>query len=85
MPEIATLSERGQIVIPQDVREKMHLEPGSKFAVFPIEDSIVLKKIEIPSLEKWDDVLKPLRAEAKKKEITEQDVDRMVQETRRGK
>jgi len=85
MPEIATLSERGQIVIPQDVREKMHLEPGSKFAVFSIEDSIVLKKIEIPSLEKWDDVLKPLRAEAKKKGITEQDVDRMVQETRRGK
>ncbi|HLC77406.1 MAG TPA: AbrB/MazE/SpoVT family DNA-binding domain-containing protein [archaeon] len=85
MPEIATLSERGQIVIPQDVREKMHLEPGSKFAVFPIEDSIVLKKIEMPSLEKWDDVLKSLRAEAKKKGITEKDVDRMVQETRRSK
>lgn len=85
MPEITTLSERGQIVIPQGVREKMHLETGSKFAVFPIEDSIVLKKIDMPKLEKWDDVLKSLRAEAKKKGITEKDVDRMVQETRRGK
>ena len=85
MTEITTLSERGQIVIPQEVRKKMHLEAGSKFAVFPLEDSIVLKKIEIPTLEKWDEVLKPLRVEAKRKGVTEKDVERMVQETRRGK
>lgn len=85
MPEIATLSERGQIVIPQDVRNKLHLEAGSKFAVFPVEGSIVLKKIEMPKLEKWDDMMKSLRAEARKKGVSEKDVDRMVKETRRGK
>ena len=37
MTEISTLSERGQIVIPQHVREKMHLEAGSKFVVFPLD------------------------------------------------
>ena len=85
MTKIATLSERGQIVIPQDVREKMHLEIGSKFAVFPLDDSIVLKRIELPTLDSWDESMKRLRAEAKKKGITEKDIERMIQETRRGK
>ncbi len=85
MTEIATLSERGQIVIPQDVRNKLHLQAGSKFAVFPVKDSIVLKKIELPSLDKWDEILKPLREEARKRNITEKDIDRMVHEARRGR
>ena len=85
MAEIATLSQRGQIVIPRDVREKLHLEAGSKFVVFPLDDSIVLKKLEIPTLEKWDKVMKPLREEAKRKKLTYKDIDKMVQETRRGK
>jgi len=85
MPELATLSERGQIVIPQDVRKEMHLKPGNRFVVFPMDDSIILKKLEIPTLDKWDAAMKPLRAEARRKGITEKDVGEMVQRTRRGR
>jgi len=39
MPEIknygmATMGERGQVVIPKEIRKKMRLNPGDKFLVF---------------------------------------------------
>lgn len=85
MTGIATLSERGQIVIPLEVRKKMHLEAGNKFAVFPIDNTVILKKIDLPSLERWDELLKPLREEAARRELGEKGIDRMVEETRREK
>ncbi|MBI5636196.1 AbrB/MazE/SpoVT family DNA-binding domain-containing protein [Candidatus Micrarchaeota archaeon] len=85
MAQIATLSERGQVVIPLQVREKMGLEAGSKFAVFPVNDSIVLKRMEIPSLDQWDTALNPLRHEAGRKKVSERGISRMVAKSRRRK
>lgn len=45
--ETTRLSEKGQIVIPKDFREKMGLKPGSRFLVIAVEDSIILQQIEI--------------------------------------
>ncbi len=45
--ETTRLSEKGQIVIPKDFREKMGLKPGSRFLVIAAEDSIILQRIEI--------------------------------------
>ena len=46
--EIAKMSSKGQLVIPQDIREKMHIKEGSMFAVASIDNTLVLKKIESP-------------------------------------
>lgn len=41
------LSERGQVVIPKDIRDKMGLEVGSKLVIFATEDTIILQKAEV--------------------------------------
>ncbi len=44
--EYTRASTKGQIVIPQDVRERMKIREGSTFAVIqPKNDTIVLKKV----------------------------------------
>jgi AbrB family looped-hinge helix DNA binding protein len=41
-----TIGEKGQIVIPQEVREKMKLEKGDKLLVFGMgEDMVALAKV----------------------------------------
>ncbi|MCL4436098.1 MAG: AbrB/MazE/SpoVT family DNA-binding domain-containing protein [Thaumarchaeota archaeon] len=45
--ETTRLSEKGQVVIPKDFREKMGLKPGSRFLVIATEDSIILQRIEV--------------------------------------
>lgn len=43
------LSKKGQIVLPNSVREQMHLEPGQDFEVLiDDEDTILLRRISQP-------------------------------------
>lgn len=46
--EIVRVSSKGQLVIPQDLREKMHIQEGSMFAIASVDQTLVLKKIEKP-------------------------------------
>ena len=44
--EIAKVSSRGQLVIPQNIRFKMKIKEGSIFAVASFDKMLVLKKID---------------------------------------
>ena len=76
--DIGTVSARGQIAIPAEIREKMHLKEGEK-VLFVLEgDILVMKRVSSVS---WDEITKPLR-EAKKK-IREEDVSELVHRVRK--
>ena len=85
--ETIKMSSKGQIVIPQDIREEMGVSEGTVFAVVGSSDTIVLKKIQTPSKE---DLIKELAVIAKegkkrlaKKGIKESDIPKIVEESRR--
>ena len=40
------VSERGQVVIPKDIRDRMRLTKGTKLLVVATEDAIILQKLE---------------------------------------
>lgn len=80
--DMGTVSARGQIAIPSDIREKMHLREGEK-VLFVLEgDSLLMKKVESVS---WGEITKPLRNAAKKAGLKESDVPGIVQRVRRQK
>ncbi len=81
--DVTKMSSRGQIVIPQELREKMRLHEGSKFAVVGMQDTIILKKLEPPKWEDFDKAISRLRKLGSEKGITEKDVDEMVKKSRR--
>jgi len=72
MIETAKMSERGQIIIPKDIREEIHADTNTIFAVSSIDkDTIVMKKLDTQSLVSE---FRRLRSKAKKispKEIEE--------------
>ena len=47
--DVLTLSTKGQLVLPNDLRKNLSLEPGDKIIAYWSNDSIVLKKLELPS------------------------------------
>jgi len=77
--DIGTVSARGQVAIPVDIRDKMGLREGEK-VLFVLEgDMLLVKKInELP----WRDITKPLRKARKK--ITEDAVTDLVHKIRRS-
>lgn len=80
--EITSLSSRGQVVIPQEVRERLHLHLGEKFVVIGENDTIILKKLETPSFEGFDKLLKKTRDFAKKQGLTPADADEAIKRVR---
>ena len=52
-PDVATVTAKGQITIPSRLREQFGLEQGTKLMVVPTDYGIVLKKLELPSVEEF--------------------------------
>ena len=52
MDEIATtrLSSKGQVVIPEAIRQRLGLRPGTQFVVLGEDGTVVLKPISAPSM-----------------------------------
>jgi AbrB family looped-hinge helix DNA binding protein len=80
--EITKLSSKGQVVLPQEIRKKLHLEEGEKFFVFYDRDTVILKKIERPAFERARELVKKSRAWAKKAGLAPGDVKAAVQKVR---
>ena len=80
--EITSVSSRGQVVIPQRIRDKLKIIEGEKFVVLGEEDTIVLKKLEVPSFKGFEKLLRKTREFAKAKGIKESDVEEAVKKTR---
>ncbi|MDP3766171.1 MAG: AbrB/MazE/SpoVT family DNA-binding domain-containing protein [Nanoarchaeota archaeon] len=49
MSELVKMSSKGQIVVPKELREELNLETGTSFVIFGKEDTLVLKKVDLPS------------------------------------
>ena len=67
--QITGMSSRGQIVIPLDIRERLGLKEGEKFVVVADDDTIVLKKIAMPSFKNFDKLLKKTEEATNNNEI----------------
>lgn len=56
-PEITTMSEKGQVVIPQELRKHLGIKPKTRFVVFVIGNNIVMRKLDIPDIKKeWSNI-----------------------------
>ena len=81
--EITSMSSRGQVVIPLDIREQLGLKEGEKFVVVGEEDTIILKKVTMPSFKNFDKLLQKTQQFAKEKGITKVDVKSAIKRARR--
>lgn len=72
--QVTTTSPKGQVVIPQEIREGMRIEAGTKFAVYGRGDTIIFKRVELPTVKDFEKIAIFGREFAKKKGIKEKDV-----------
>lgn len=73
--EVTSMSSRGQVVIPQHLREAMHLDRGAKFVVLGEDNIIILKKIEMPQFKEFDKLLEKTQKWSKEKSLKPEDLE----------
>lgn len=72
--ETTTASPKGQVVIPLSLRKQLKIEPGTKFAVYGRKDTLIFKKIELPTMEDFEKLVDFGVKFARRKDIKEEDV-----------
>ena len=73
--EVAKMGERGQIVIPQEFRKEMNLHRGEKFMIIKHDGNLLLKRMEAPTIEEFNAMIKKGHARAKKLGLAPEDME----------
>jgi AbrB family looped-hinge helix DNA binding protein len=83
-PATTTLSSKGQIVIPEEIRARLGLEPGAQFVVLGDKDVVILKLLQPPAKQEFTALVQEARRAARKAGMRRADVSRAVTRARRG-
>lgn len=81
--QVVTVSSKGQIAIPSDMRREMSIETGTKLAAYTDGNVIILKPLEVPSLEEFRETLNRVASWAQESGLKEDDVESIVKSARR--
>lgn len=81
--ELTRISEKGQVVIPSSLRKEMKIKKSDQFLMFGEDNTIILKKVEIPTIKKaFDEIAKPLQKAAKQAGLTREDLKEAIRDVR---
>jgi AbrB family looped-hinge helix DNA binding protein len=72
------LSSKGQIVIPEEIRNRLGLKPGAQFVVVGDRDVVILKVIQTPDMSEFDDIVAQARKAAKRAGKKQSDVGKAI-------
>ena len=78
-PKITTVTSKGQITIPSRLREQFGLEQGTKLMIVPTDYGLVLKKLDLPSVEEFQ---RRVKKRAERVDLSMEEVNELVHEAR---
>jgi AbrB family looped-hinge helix DNA binding protein len=76
------LSSKGQVVIPEAIRENLKLKTGDLFLVYGKDDTIVFKATPEPSKDEFEAILANAREYARKMKLRPSDITRAIKRVR---
>ena len=82
---VLTVSSKGQIVLPAEIRKNLSINSGDKLAVFASNDIIMLKVVKIPTVEDFEMKLDVVSDWAKQVGYDVSDVDGIIKDVRKKK
>ena len=78
-----TLSSKGQVVIPEEIRARLGLKAGARFVVVGDRDVVVLKVLEAPALRDFEALASQARRAARQTGLRPAEVARAISKVRR--
>lgn len=80
--EVTSLSTRGQVVIPTNIRENLKLMPGTKMIIIQEGDNILLKPIKAPKSNQFKKIIAIGDKVREELELRESDVNTAIKKVR---
>lgn len=77
------MSSKGQVVIPEDIRDKMGLHSGDQFLVLAENDVVILKIVTRPSMSEYKNLITKARKSAKAAGLTQESIKSAIKVARK--
>ncbi len=81
--QIVTVSSKGQISLPVNIRKLLSIDSGDKLVAYTSGDVIMLKTLKLPSAEEFEASLDEAQKWAASVGYTENDVNDIIKSTRK--
>ena len=78
MTQVIKATSKGQITLPNKIRERLGIDRDTYIAVDVIGDYVLMKKVEV----KLKEISSLLQKEAKRKKISKKDIEKAILESR---
>lgn len=83
--DFTRLSEKGQVVVPSEVRRRMKLKEGTRFVILGFDDTIVLRKLEVSEERlRLKRLLAQSREKAKKVGFSVREIQKLLEASRKA-
>ena len=80
-----TLSSKGQVVIPEEIRVRLGLKAGAQFVVVADRDVVIFKVLDPPALGEFAPLVAQARQAAKRSGLRQTDIANAVAKVRRAR
>ncbi|MDZ7859765.1 MAG: AbrB/MazE/SpoVT family DNA-binding domain-containing protein [Candidatus Krumholzibacteriota bacterium] len=77
------MSSKGQVVIPEEVRDRLGLKTGTQFVVVAEGDVVILKTLSPPSMEQFDGLIAKARKQARAAGMKRSDIEKAKKKARK--
>ncbi len=77
------MSSKGQVVIPEEIREQLGLDTGTQFVVVGEDDVVILKMVRAPSMKDFDRLIRKARTQAKSRGVKREDISAALSDARK--
>ncbi|MBU2602218.1 MAG: AbrB/MazE/SpoVT family DNA-binding domain-containing protein [Actinobacteria bacterium] len=79
------MSSKGQVVIPEEIRTRLGLSPGTRFVVLGERDVVILKALTSPTMDDFDELIREARRQARTAGLGRADVRNAVIEEKKSR
>jgi AbrB family looped-hinge helix DNA binding protein len=84
-PSTTTLSSKGQVVIPEEIRERLGLKVGAQFVVLGDKDVVIFKMLQPPAKRDFTALVQQARQAAKQTGMRRAEITAAVGKVRRAR
>jgi bifunctional DNA-binding transcriptional regulator/antitoxin component of YhaV-PrlF toxin-antitoxin module len=73
--EFVKMSPKGQLLVPQGIRDEEAFQVGDRFIAFPVKEGVLFKKVKMPNVKaEFEKLSKELQAQFRKNKVSENDI-----------
>ncbi|MFH1376307.1 MAG: AbrB family transcriptional regulator [Candidatus Woesearchaeota archaeon] len=82
--DLVKMSPKGQLVVPEEIRENEGFMPGDRFVGFQVKEGVLFKRVKIPDVKlEFEKLAKDIEKHFKKQSITREDIGKAVRWARK--